>query len=254
MDKYQIKDLIVDNNLEMVIKFLKSELKEELIIFSLINASIYNKSTILIYILENLNVRPDSHLGDGVTALHMANSIETMELLLNFGANINFKDNNGSTPLIYSIQSEDFECAKYLIEKGADVSIKNKDSRSAIIVASYKGIKTNNILKLFIENSLDLNMVDSEGRTALWNSTDLKNYEGMKLLLDAGADVNISDNSNETPIMLAVDAKDTKAVEILLQFPVDLSLRDCFGKTAVDLAKYCGIKKIINMLEKHQMK
>ena len=53
------------------------------------------------------------------------NDIKTVKALLDKGADVNVKDNSGSTPLIYAARNGRTEVLKALIDKGADVNLKN---------------------------------------------------------------------------------------------------------------------------------
>ena len=52
-------------------------------------------------------------------------SLETVQLLLETGADINVKDNDGRTALMYATKNNAFEVIRLLLEYGAGVNIKN---------------------------------------------------------------------------------------------------------------------------------
>ncbi len=65
------------------------------------------------------------------TALGIAiEDFETLRLLVERGADINALQFNGTTPLINSISGQHWDCALYLVERGANLDIRNPDGLS----------------------------------------------------------------------------------------------------------------------------
>lgn len=100
---------------------------------------------------------------------------EITEYLIEKGADLNLKDYRyGDTPLISALQKEDFITAKYLIEKGADVNAKNKKGETALMETT----------------SCLCNRDDAE---------DLEDrFEIVKILIKHGANINAKDNDGKT--------------------------------------------------------
>ena len=73
----------------------------------------------------DINARADN----GVTALMMASyegAVGVVKLLLNKGAEVNDKSNNGFTALLMAVGNGNLDVVKSLLEKGADPTIKTK--------------------------------------------------------------------------------------------------------------------------------
>lgn len=81
------------------------------------------------YEIEKMSLKTDTyrHVGEeNVKLLHVAangDNLEMVELLVNKGMSFEQLDNNGRTPLFYTLKSE---IAKFLIEKGASISVIDK--------------------------------------------------------------------------------------------------------------------------------
>lgn len=87
----------------------------------------------------------------GCSLLHLAcevGDIVMLELLLQFGANINICDFHGRTPLHHCISKGNNLCAKYLLRRGARSSIKDGGGLTALERAMEMGAITDE--KLFI--------------------------------------------------------------------------------------------------------
>ncbi|KAJ8979231.1 hypothetical protein NQ317_019083 [Molorchus minor] len=82
-------------------------------------------------LLEKGNASPNVEDCDKRTALHTAvgktaTSCDIIELLINYGANINKKDQYGYTPLHVAALMQLSQCVEILIRNGADVTTKSK--------------------------------------------------------------------------------------------------------------------------------
>ena len=136
------------------------------------------------------------------------------------------KDNENNTSLIFSSHNGHTEIVKKLLEKNANISIKNSSGNTALILASKGGyveiVKlllnanlnskkpevTNNyfsnIMKKFKDNVLDkifisdfVNEKNNLGKTALLYAVEFGHIEIARLLLDNKADINYKDNKGK---------------------------------------------------------
>jgi len=98
--------------------------------------------------------------------------LDQVKSLLEKGADIEAKDNDGWTPLHWAAANGHTAVAKFLFEKGADVQAKDNDGLTPLHWAAAHG-KTA-VANLLIEKGADLDTKDSEGRTPLdYMSKDL---------------------------------------------------------------------------------
>ena len=93
------------------------------------------------------------------------------------------------------------EVVKLLLDKGADVNMKNKKDKTALMLASQ---------------------VDSNDATSLSVVSDSRHTEVVKLLLAKGADVNTKNNKDITALMMASRAGLTETVKLLLDKGADV--------------------------------
>ena len=69
------------------------------------------------------------------------NSLDTVKLLIKYGANINLQNNNGETALMSTSKSNNELMVNYLLYNGADINVTNHDGETALDIAA----NTNNI-------------------------------------------------------------------------------------------------------------
>ncbi|CAG9323139.1 unnamed protein product [Blepharisma stoltei] len=86
----------------------------------------------------------------GMTPLHLASNAEIVEMLILNGADVNEKDNWGWTPLHYAAYNQCYDCARVLIQIGADVSIADNDNTTAFDICLIVDDQRN-IAKLITE-------------------------------------------------------------------------------------------------------
>ncbi len=89
---------------------------------------------------------------DGNTLLHVATKIGSLggvEILLDFGADINIKDKVGETPLHLAARNNDKEIFQLLLEGGGDLSVKNNSQRTPEHLA---GKEISRIIERYIED------------------------------------------------------------------------------------------------------
>jgi ankyrin repeat protein len=82
-----------------------------------------------------------------------------------------------------------------------------------------------------LRDGLDINTVDSGGRTLLMEAVIKGDHELVEMLLAHGADVNISDHRNWTALHFAAQAFDLTSVRALIEYGGDVNAQDDFGNT-----------------------
>ena len=99
---------------------------------------------------------------------------ELINLLLENGANINQKSNNGLTPFEIALEEQNFDIIDILINrKDLDLSITNNDDQGiyhflSSVITSEEGIKLfNKVIELVGNNNNIVNLIDADGFTPL---------------------------------------------------------------------------------------
>ncbi len=76
------------------------------------------------------NVNAVSEDGTVLTAACYKSNVALVKLLLAYKADVNIKNNGGTTPLMFAIMDENEEIVKLLIAAGADVTMKDNSNKS----------------------------------------------------------------------------------------------------------------------------
>ena len=208
------------------------------------------------------------------TLLHYAAcacNAELARILLELGADVNARNVDGRTPLIYAASDSNAEeTVELLLQHGADVHATDNEGLSALLIADSAEIldlllaagadpkqtdaQGNTLLHVnsgcdsdhdaFIERlfelELDVNARNNDGATPLISAC--KNYspgsEFITALLEHGADINARDNKGRTALMhAAANAYYPSALELLIERGADHTLRDNDGKSIYTIAK-----------------
>ena len=170
-------------------------------------------------------------------------NINEVESLLNKGADVNAKDEDGETPLYRASFWNLVGIAKLLIENGADVNAKDTYGFTPLYWASYKGYA--DIAKFLIDNGADVNAQNNYGWAPLYCALDLNQIGIAKLLIKNGADVDAQNKEGWTPLHKAAFWEKIDIVKVLIENGVDPSIKNNDGKTAIDLCEDKAIRAIL---------
>ncbi|ANB50222.1 putative ankyrin repeat protein [Powai lake megavirus] len=186
----------------------------------------------------------------GWTALMMAStmsnshsSYQTVELLLELGANINIQSNCGCTALIAAcINSGTISSNKtvnLLIDHGANINLKNKFGKTALEYAciNSKEYGSTDTVKILLKKGANINSQNNFGQTSLISSIINHNYiniEIIKLLLDHGADIEAKNIEGMTALMYSIYALKSNGLDIvklLLKYGANIEAKTDHGLT-----------------------
>lgn len=179
--------------------------------------------------------RQQPHDGGGLTPLvyaTLADSIDSVKVLLAAGADINQTTNYGWSPLLVATQNRYYKLGSYLLEHGADVNLVNKGGWTPLYLATdnrnieggdYPVRKPDmdhlDYIKLLIAKGANVNArikdstetrtvftnqwLDENGATAFLRASQSGDLELMKLLLAHGADPKIDTVLHVTALQVA---------------------------------------------------
>ncbi|MDC0254450.1 ankyrin repeat domain-containing protein, partial [Bacteriovoracales bacterium] len=201
------------------------------------------------------------------------NQKKIKELIIK-GADVNFKNKWGSTPLMMAVINKKLELVKFLIERGADPNLKNKKGFSSIDFA--KKLKNKEFLKTLrrqgpsnsrkktkkaikfskVKSKIDFGKwkkskkrvlkkeVSEVGKTPpvqrplLKDFLDRDNFNVMKIkeAIKGGADIETLSDEGETALFWAIRKKKLGLTEWLVKRDATMTKKNNKGETVKDLA------------------
>ena len=111
---------------------------------------------------------------------------DSINALLDKGANINGETIKKWTALMRAAENGQTKTVELLLKRGANFNAKNQLGVTSLMLAVEKG-RTETVKVLLLNQKLDLNVKDINGRTALSIATNKKMAEIIYLLKRAGA-------------------------------------------------------------------
>lgn len=206
------------------------------------------------------------------TPLHYAASdglLEPLAVLINGGAEIDALNMHGRSPLCFASDKGHYECAQYLLLRGADVNAQGQNQyplhvaaqqgRSKIVklLLAYKAPINNQITTgdtplitalvfghqrtalLLIRKGADITIKNIDGATAVHAAAQMGCDKVLKVLLENGAAINELTLKGATPLMLACFYDKPDCVKALLGRgePADITLKTPEGLTALQIAQ-----------------
>jgi len=172
------------------------------------------------------------------TALIVAvrnNQLTTIKFLLAKNAGIDKIDGKRNYPLLVAIQERNIPVIQLLLNAGADINFKGGLMSPLMKVAE---IGSGDILDVLFSDgaTVDINMRSSSGSTALFVACSFGNLEIVEKLIELGADINIPNHFNGSPLMIAIKNGHDEVANTLLSAKPNLDILDENKESALFIA------------------
>ena len=207
------------------------------------------------------------------------NQLESIDTLLELGADIENRKGHFYTPLMYAVEEGSLLGAKKLLDVGADVNYEDEIGSTALIIAATEG--HTEIAEVLIGAGASIDVKNKYGGAALDFAVNRRNlyaaaalikcgasysreveaslifwaverqqWDAMGLLLASGLDVNIRSKDGDSPLIKMVTDSQVESVKKLLQSNADPNLPDKNGDTPLQWAIVLGHEEIERELRK----
>ena len=175
------------------------------------------------------------------------NHADVMQVLIDAGADIEVKGNDGRSPLLVASQCGNPQVVKVLVKAGADVCVTDSQGHTCLTTAASLG-HTETMRTLLCMPEVDVNRSNISGDTALHHAVLPKHSAVSKLLIDAGADIDAKAGKGRTPLHWACEVGELDIVEMLVEAGADVCVVDDDGYTCLIVAASFGHAETVRYL------
>lgn len=180
---------------------------------------------------------------------------------------------NGYSTVMQATKGGQLRSLRYLILKGADTNLQDKDGKTAMHIAASEGkVDVFNVLAAAGANAA---IKDYSGKTALdyaakqirptlevtiaqtaidknkalFELVGTSSTNAVSKLIDSGANVNAVNSRGQTPLIVAANNNDANMVHLLLAKGANPDLRDKNGDTAIKIATKNGNAELAQIID-----
>jgi len=209
-----------------------------------------DERVIALLIANGADIELPNRDGDRWLNLVAAANLDVVRTLLRFGADPNYKDHRGETPLMSAIAAGRNDIVTLLLEAGAQTQTMDNEGWTPLISAIVGGRRE--IVESLLRAGVDLEQRDAEGETPLAVAAEMENVwrRGIAdLLLDHGADPNARKTSDgSAPLNCAAIHGSNELVQRLIELRADVNAQAEDGNTALSSAVLTGQGDTVKLL------
>ena len=184
---------------------------------------------------------------------------ETARLLLDKGANLEFRNKDGSFPLLRAAGNGETAVVKLFLDRGAKVDATDQSGQTPLIAAACNCPTidmpdTADSVRLLLKSGANIEARNKDGDTALMNAAGWGRSRIIEILLDKGPQIEARNHEGNTALLLAARGQGyptADAVQMLLTRGANIEARNNKGETPLMLAASGGgfeDAKIVTML------
>ena len=177
------------------------------------------------------------------------NQKQSVQVILNRGGiDVNERDEECNTPLIYACQNNALEIVKMLLDNGADPNAGNQENLAPLHFSAASGALP--IINLLVKAGADVNCMNNHGSTPLmFMAKNAKTAAALNFIKNQAVDVSIKNNVGWTAAMYAIAFKQPQLVKAFLPLMgADTDDADIEGFTMLHYACQFGQSEIVKLL------
>lgn len=207
---------------------------------------------------------------DGATALHWAayhDDLESVDLLITAGANVNAANDLGATPL-WNASTNGVPVAKRLLEAGANPNLALIAGETPLMAAARAGQAA--VVELLLAKGANADARGPRGQTALMWAASERHPDAVTALLAGGADVHARSNEwhemmavpphglpqynriiphgRDTALLFAARVGDLESAKLLAGAGANVNDADAWGVSATMMAAHAGFTDLVAWL------
>ncbi|WDK14781.1 hypothetical protein CGRA01v4_06062 [Colletotrichum graminicola] len=217
----------------------------------LITAVKYAYSDKIIALLCDLGANVNAVDNLGCSAFHhaamSANEDDTLAVLIHAGADVDHRDFASRTPLIAAVQNYRFKNIEKLLEYGADLETRLQNGQTALHVAI--SMKSRPMTEFLSDQGAYLDR-PVNGHTALTYAIATECSDIAEVLIEAGADVNLPGSQGNFPLQAAAAVGDQRTTKLLLSRGAKYEAIGTDGFLPVHIAAHENQVEVLRLLLK----
>lgn len=173
------------------------------------------------FLSDNSNVKSLNNLDEeGVSLLHLSvrlNRVDVTRTLIDYGANVNIRLGNGTTPLHVAARFNCAAVAEILVHSGANPSLVDGNGNNALHQTARRSSK--GVMEILLRDSdIDIDAKTQVGMTPLHLVCMNGDLEMCRLLLRHGAEITSKTADCSTPLHIAIfNNCNTEVAELLIK-------------------------------------
>ena len=182
-----------------------------------------------------------------IEASKKVDGITHVQQLMDAGADINFQDGAGNSPLHWACNNGCDDIAVMLTERGANISALNKNKHTPLQLCNTT---FSDVLTALATPKYDITTARSEWDLAsLLEACKAGDVRKVVSLLEKWPNlVNSFDADGKTPLAQSCESDRFEVVSVILQKGGDVNLRDKYGRHPIHFACYAGHTTVASML------
>lgn len=138
---------------------------------------------------------------DDGSKVKLRENLVIIKALLDSGADISAKDEDGSTPLIKACMVDKLDSVKLLLARGANVNARDNSGSTPLIYSAHFEPA---VAESLLEKGASVDSQDMYGWTALMVASHATRVRTVELLLRYHPNLDLKQNSNDTALTLAI--------------------------------------------------
>ncbi|XP_047348706.1 kinase D-interacting substrate of 220 kDa isoform X3 [Vespa velutina] len=203
--------------------------------------------------LENKRAQVDDRDENGSTALILAaakGKIQFLREFINYGADVNAEDVDNWTALLCAAKEGHTEICSELLDHGADLEHRDMGGWTPLMWATYKGRSTT--VKMLITRGADVNAHGNFHISSLLWAAGRGYSEIVKDLIAHGAKVNVGDKYGTTALVWGSRKGNVEIVDTLLKAGANVDTAGMYSWTALLVATLGNHIDVVLLLLEHK--
>lgn len=203
------------------------------------------------YLLSREESDPAEFNENGSQAIHVAahhGHVEVIEVLLEFGVDVNSPNENGATPLHFACY-ESNQAVEYLLSHGADPAFADSTGVTPAHLMCQMGLTQP--LQGILASHVDVNVADDQDNTLLHTAATSGKDHIIKILLEHGANPNVLNDLRATPLHISCASGSFASASLLVAHGACVNAIDKLGTSPLQFACRNGDVVLAQWLVSH---